>query len=1215
MSEEDSKTASSSESSYDETQSEKEEAKTGAKKPSEKEKKKKLIKKFADMKLPPLKKLQYIALENNISITNAKGDDLNQKQLYDKLKFRYPDLLKPKERQKLKTEYVKRYSIVQKQKDDFEKLKAKKNTKGKLTAKEEDRLGFLLGVIEKMDKKQDMEDKMELREAFLKKEKTHYDEMFSLSLLDNDEIFEYKDTVPMIGVLVKKVKKQYLQKALKKYVYSQNSDRYYSMLILYRVIRSMKPEELNSLVTDKEIQDQIDHLNKIEESFMTDADLEKIRGIVDSVVPKEDTVKKIQLFQELKSVKIQLKRWAERLKNADDEDDDDDDGDQKHEEDTSTKQGIKKIISKLKGKEEELIGKIKKIKNLEKDFYSNLEKSIQRLEEKLKAMNLMPLSKQDELRQKRLENHEKSLFNPNPFTFTHLSSVDEIEGQYMVSNPFDKDQKFVMATADDILKKPSMTADDIKNIMGYLQHELKFAQSVYDLLTEIDTRMDSMPEAELFKMLDHLYQQKIKYYETHPGIQRETVKYMAYRLLSKDTECKGLVSSLIEKQKEIHALSVKVSNTLRDKMLIIQAEPATNKEQIRIRHALDLLKKKMAFKDAKKQAPKMTPKMLPKTLPKTFPKMLPETFQDMLTRKALGSYETQQEMDEIDRLIHTYKFVDIGAFKMYKKALKAEMDQFNSSISKQFDELKNEDNEKKRQELAEKHRSFIKQHYKKIKAIKEDIKRQFEFTYANEQLKVAERTTSFHLPQHSCPPDFFKKPWIKGYTGIFYVNFVDLDNHVPDELIDGKDVFKDEETGELFYRGTRYLDILLCNRGRDEPDKKISTVKVHKDEDEYRIRIKYKVHKGRAHVFIDDNEAVYQLEQRWLKEHTEDFREQIVLFGKKIVKDVEKILSHFLGIHLSSYFEKRNADFLARVLINEYTDRKVEELFDRMGRLVVFLEEKYMKNEARVFNERLKGGYVRDVDVLRFSVTDILQDVYETISIQKDKCAEKIIDDFRKGKTVNVEQEVKDMAWEIPSDADLFTDKYTYSARQIIERFPLLCKDKHKHDIEKLNEKIEKSVGHYVKKTLFDLLTLTKLIKSGSIEPFRYTKTYKSLEKLDCYARGNMEVGIGTVFYTENGVVYCFSLSKLISQKITVNEYTGRPFSPEFMAFLGNLSIPVKTEAEMDIERDDTISELLQCFYDNVKELDTQASELDSTFKDVFQVDTDPIFASDKLKK
>ena len=90
----------------------------------------------------------------------------------------------------------------------------------------------------------------------------------------------------------------------------------------------MKGDELIEPVTDKEMQDEVDRLNEIERSFMTDADLEKIRGIVDSVVPKEDTAKKIQLVQELKTVKTQIKQWTKRLKDAND--DDDDDEDQKH---------------------------------------------------------------------------------------------------------------------------------------------------------------------------------------------------------------------------------------------------------------------------------------------------------------------------------------------------------------------------------------------------------------------------------------------------------------------------------------------------------------------------------------------------------------------------------------------------------------------------------------------------------------------------------------------------------------------------------------------------------------------------------------------------------------------------------------------------------------------------------------------------------------------
>ena len=60
--------------------------------------------------------------------------------------------------------------------------------------------------------------------------------------------------------------------------------------------------------------------------------------------------------------------------------------------------------------------------------------------------------------------------------------------------------------------------------------------------------------------------------------------------------------------------------------------------------------------------------------------------------------------------------------------------------------------------------------------------------------------------------------------------------------------------------------------------------------------------------------------------------------------------------------------------------------------------------------------------------------------------------------------------YDIILESELFDDEYKYSVRDIVDTFPRLCKDK--YDIEKLNEKIEQSVAHYVKKTLFDLLTL-----------------------------------------------------------------------------------------------------------------------------------------------
>ena len=253
---------------------------------------KKLIKKD---KLPPLKNLQKIALQNDISTKDAIGHLLTKEQLYEKLSSRYPELLKPKARENLKT--VRKYYLTGDQTDKLAKLE--KKDKEKLSENDKKKLDFLIGVLAKMEKQEETDQKLNLRKDFIKKEKKLYDDMFSLSLLDNDDIYDYKDdpSLPIVTLLVLKVKKEYLQKALRKYVHYKDVKEHYSMLILYRVMRSMKPDELNELITDAEIQAQIDRLQEIEHSFMTTKELEKIKELIDSVVPKENTSKKIELFE------------------------------------------------------------------------------------------------------------------------------------------------------------------------------------------------------------------------------------------------------------------------------------------------------------------------------------------------------------------------------------------------------------------------------------------------------------------------------------------------------------------------------------------------------------------------------------------------------------------------------------------------------------------------------------------------------------------------------------------------------------------------------------------------------------------------------------------------------------------------------------------------------------------------------------------------------
>jgi hypothetical protein len=233
-------------------------------------------------------------------------------------------------------------------------------------------------------------------------------------LLITSNIFDNAKNFPMIEVLVKKVKKNYLQKALKKYVNSQNSHHYYSMLILYKVIKLMGSDKLIEPVTYEEIQNEVDRLHEIEKSFMTTKDLEKIKDILDGVVPKEDTVKKIELFKELKQVKKQINDWIIKLKTSDTDGGDDDDDDGKHKDGDDS---IEKIILKLKEKESELI---KQFKKFDKDFYLSIEKSIKDLELKLQEK---PLSKEDEIL---FKNNFKSSFS--------FSAINELlEYSFIVS--------------------------------------------------------------------------------------------------------------------------------------------------------------------------------------------------------------------------------------------------------------------------------------------------------------------------------------------------------------------------------------------------------------------------------------------------------------------------------------------------------------------------------------------------------------------------------------------------------------------------------------------------------------------------------------------------------------------------------------------------------------------------------------------------------------
>ena len=100
------------------------------------------------------------------------------------------------------------------------------------------------------------------------------------------------------------------------------------------------------------------------------------------------------------------------------------------------------------------------------------------------------------------------------------------------------------------------------------------------------------------------------------------------------------------------------------------------------------------------------------------------------------------------------------------------------------------------------------EHYKRLKdlndiiAMKIDEFKDTMFDILKSRKEKVKQT--FILPVNDCLPNYFKKPWIKNYSGRFFVYFV---GDIPEHCILKNKVVID---GITYHEGTRYLDILLC---------------------------------------------------------------------------------------------------------------------------------------------------------------------------------------------------------------------------------------------------------------------------------------------------------------------------------------------------------------------------------------------------------------------
>jgi hypothetical protein len=933
----------------------------------------------------------------------------------------------------------------------------------------------LKGVVYLAERRKEDEERKKLFDEFKKEEKKRFDFFYSLysskksgsEIIEELEYFidENKYDRTRILELLKNIDTKSVKELVKKYSTIQNPLRHYSILLIHQILEEMKIE-LDSEEKQRDVKDFED----LEKKMMTKRELEKAERIKNN----NDLLLQSKYLLKLKQLKQLIKEEEHKVK-----------------EDDSTDEQLKKY------KEEK---RILERRNNQTFLQENiLRESIKQLEKKLERFSYTKQVREE------LDNLELkvNILLDNPFT---IQNYGNIKGEEAI-------KRFLK---EKITKKEKV--EEEKKVIKYFENELEIMNKVYDILTQLTIEEDD----DLFRQLKDL---KVKYKKSVSEEQQEKMNYLASKYC--------LDESYQEKKQEISEKIVEVYLPLYKKIELLKFNPVIDEDQkenesqkeirnmIRVlkdqllhlenyerkeRYTLydelpDLIRLRQLKENLKLCKDEKTCEILKKLINEIevqYGKKNIMSIDQMvlfLKNKLLSSYyDTKDEMDRIDSIILKYKIIDLDRFKEYKKQMNTELSvkATQTEISHHLIELKNLEDQ------INSEMNFDEYKKEKSKKDKKDIK----------------------IIENNCMSEFFKKPWVKNYTGIFYVHFINDIDFVNSPLIDFsyKPIVID---GLTFYRGTRYLDILLCSDKKKQEGDIVSI-------ENYQLMIRYKTTEN----LLLNTIYFYDKELKWKVEKQKTFTDQLDSLGNKIVNNVRQDLSIVLMNELTKYFDKENSIHLKDNLLYMYSDKTVYELLERLGRLVIFLDASFMKEEARAFNQRLKNGYVKENEILEMDWTDIIK---ETI----DK-----------------------------NELDIFNP-------------------------DNLRNKVESFINFYVKRIVFQMLSANRIIlKEKLVDPrIRYNKVYDSLSMTDCSNKNDI-LQYDIVYYiNDEGIVKCYSLTRLLIEKELekIDLKQKYNFSQDFLNYLEHFKSPFKEDKDEEIEIDLEFEK--QRFFDELKELEMSILE------------------------
>ena len=302
--------------------------------------------------------------------------------------------------------------------------------------------------------------------------------------------------------------------------------------------------------------------------------------------------------------------------------------------------------------------------------------------------------------------------------------------------------------------------------------------------------------------------------------------------------------------------------------------------------------------------------------------------------------------------------------------------------------------------------------------------------------------------------------------------------------------------------------------------------------------------------------------------------------------------------------DKQFSNIVIKIRENKILDITIDESFNDV---ILFIKDKeinYQKTKRILEKEHQLNSiernkkYKLEKDKILKEELDIKDITKEQIILLRQQNLEKYRKISREEKVI-LEKEQQDID-------NLEKIKYIYDLEEIKTKYRVfyeycLFQLNAVYDINQVKVKVEESIHEFVYKTVYNILLSNRVIlHHEKLKPFQKLQVYKTLSKKDCLNENSIPEN-DIVYYIEDGELYCFSIKTLIEEKIMFNTYTQKPFTQDFLSFLGLLKpYKDKKEEKLELELELELKENLKLLYSNIMKMDKILLEKDPEFKKIY---------------